>query len=76
MPAGALLLGKNGPLPAGQWFRRIGLAGWVVVSAFLPLLLIFTEQKLLPLILEVILLILLGAFLRLTAPRQFPALGV
>jgi hypothetical protein len=47
----------------------------MIVSAFLPLLLALTEQKLLPLILEVILLILLGAFLRrLTAPRDFPAL--
>jgi hypothetical protein len=75
MPAGALLLAKNGPLPARKWFRGIGLTGWMIVSAFLPLLLALTEQKLLPLILEVILLILLGAFLRrLTAPRDFPAL--
>jgi hypothetical protein len=31
------------------------VTGWIVVSAFLPLLLAFTEQRTLPLILELIL---------------------
>ena len=58
LPAGALLLAEKGPLPRQKYFRAIGLAGWVVVSAFLPLLLAFTDQTMLPLILELILLVL------------------
>jgi hypothetical protein len=58
LPAGALLLAKEGPLPRQKYFRAIGLAGWVVVSAFLPLLLAFTDQTMLPLILELLLLVL------------------
>jgi hypothetical protein len=58
LPAGALLLAKERPLPRQKYFRAIGLAGWVVVSAFLPLLLAFTDQTMLPLILELLLLVL------------------
>jgi hypothetical protein len=42
----------------------IGLIGWLVVSVFLPFLLGFSGQKILPLILELILLALLIGFLR------------
>lgn len=62
IPAGALLLGKGEPLRAQKYFRSIGLAGWIVVTAFLPLLLAFTAQKLLPLALELILLTLLVGY--------------
>jgi hypothetical protein len=65
LPAGVLLLAKNGPLGSQSGIRSIGVIGWVVVSAFLPFLLIFTEQKLLPLTLELILLGLLGLFWRM-----------
>ena len=64
MPAGVLLLAKAGPWPAQKNLRAIGLTGWIVVSAFLPLLLVFSEQALLPLILELILLSLFLVFLR------------
>ena len=58
LPAGVLLFAENGPLPRQIGPRLIAAAGWIVVSAFLPLLLAFTEQKMLPLILELILLAL------------------
>jgi hypothetical protein len=64
MPAGALLLAGDGPLPTERYFRMIGLIGWLVVSVFLPFLLGFSGQKILPLILELILLALLIGFLR------------
>jgi len=74
LPAGALLLGKNGPLPDDKVFRSIGVVGWVVVSASLPLLLAFREQKMLPLILELLLLALLVAWLiRLKQVWKSPA---
>lgn len=63
LPAGVLLLGKNGPLPNDKAFRFIGVMGWIVVSTALPLLLAYNEQKMLPLILELFLLALLIAFL-------------
>jgi hypothetical protein len=56
LPAGFLLLAKNGPLPTDRVLRFIGASGWIAVSAFLPLLLTFTEYKILPLLLEIILL--------------------
>jgi hypothetical protein len=58
LPAGVLLFAENGPLPRQIGPRLIAATGWIVVSAFLPLLLAFTEQKMLPLILELILLAL------------------
>jgi hypothetical protein len=63
LPAGVLLLGKNGPLPDDKSYRSIGVIGWIVVSASLPLLLAYNEQKMLPLILELFLLALWIAFL-------------
>ena len=63
LPAGVLLLGKNGPLPDDRAFRFIALIGWIVVSASLPLLLGYNEHKILPLTLELFLLALWIAFL-------------
>jgi hypothetical protein len=68
LPAGVLLLGKNGPLPECTAFRTIGLVGWIVVSLFLPLLLAYPDQKILPLILELTLLVLLIEFLNRLKP--------
>ena len=68
LPAGVLLLAKNGPWPLSEQrgARSIGVAGWIVVSGFLPLLLGFAKQKTLPLILELILLTLfIGLLMRL-----------
>lgn len=64
IPAGVLLLGKRVSLPAQNYFRFIGLTGWIAVSAFLPFLLAFSRQIALPLALEVILLTLLLAYWR------------
>ncbi len=55
LPAGVLLSAENGPLPRQLSLRSTAVTGWIVVSAFLPLLLAFTEQRTLPLILELIL---------------------
>jgi hypothetical protein len=74
LPAGVLLLGKHGPLPYDKAFRFIGIIGWIVVSTSLPLLLAYNEQKMLPLILELLLLILWVALLiRLNHARKSPA---
>jgi hypothetical protein len=59
IPAGFLLLAKNSPLPTDDVLRAVGALGWIAVSAFLPLLLAFAQSKVLPLLLE---LILLGLF--------------
>jgi glycosyl transferase family 87 len=76
IPAGVLLLAKNGPLPNHIGFRGIGLAGWIVVSAFLPLLLAYSQEKLLPLVLELVLLVLFGALLiRLNQLWKSPECG-
>jgi glycosyl transferase family 87 len=65
-PAGALLMVHDGPLPQQKGLREIGVTGWIVVSAFLPLLLGFANQKALPLMLELILLTLfIGLLIRL-----------
>jgi hypothetical protein len=64
LPAGFLLLAKNGPLPTQTGLRTIAVLGWTTVSGFLPLLLTFTKQKWLPLILELILLILFMLLLK------------
>jgi glycosyl transferase family 87 len=64
LPAGVLLLAKNGPVPPRSQFHSIGVAGWIVISGFLPFLLAFAGRKLLPLILELILLTLFGLLLR------------
>jgi hypothetical protein len=64
LPAGVLLLGKRGPVPRRTGFFALALIGWIVVSGFLPLLLTFNEQKVPPLILELVLFILFLGFLR------------
>ena len=64
LPAGFLLLAKNEPLPGQTGWRTIAVLGWITVSGFLPLLLIYNRQKWLPLILELILLILFLLLLR------------
>jgi hypothetical protein len=58
LPAGVLLLAERGPLPRQPGFRNIGALIWVLVSASLPLLLIFANRKLPSLLLELILLFL------------------
>jgi len=63
LPAGVLLFAENGPLPRLIGLRLTAATGWIVVSAFLPLLLAFTMQRMLPLILELILLALFGVLL-------------
>jgi hypothetical protein len=45
-------------LPKQSGLQAIGVSGWIVVSGFLPLLLLFANQKLAPLLLELILLTL------------------
>jgi len=70
LPAGFLLLAKNGPLPTDKVLRFIGASGWIAVSAFLPFLLAFTEYKTLPLLLEIILLSLF-LILLWTLDRRF-----
>jgi len=74
LPAGVLLLARDGPLPKQIGLQAIGVSGWIAVSGFLPLLLLFANQKLAPLLLELILLILfvwllkqLNQFCKLTA---------
>lgn len=70
LPAGALLIAKKGPFAGQKNFRFIAGAGWLIVSVFLPILLTFTEQKLLPLVLEVILLALFITLLLLWSRLQ------
>jgi Glycosyltransferase family 87 len=74
LPAGFLLLAKKGPLPSQKGLGTIAVLGWITVSGFLPLLLIFTRQKWLPLILELILLILFMLLLRQVNKFQKSAL--
>lgn len=64
LPAGVLLFAKEGPLPEQIALRFAAATGWIVVSAFLPLLLAFSDKKILPLILELILLALFIVLLR------------
>ncbi|HET8671988.1 MAG TPA: glycosyltransferase 87 family protein, partial [Candidatus Saccharimonadales bacterium] len=64
LPVGFLLLAHNEPLPAETGLRTIAVLGWITVSGFLPLLLVFNRQKWLPLILELILLVLFLLLLR------------
>ncbi len=58
LPAGTLLIAKQGPFARQISSRFVAVSGWIIVSAFLPILLAFTEQKILPLILELNLLAL------------------
>lgn len=64
LPAGALLLTGKNNLLAQFTARDVALVGWIVVSGFLPLLLLFSTWKIVPLLLE---LVLLGLFLILLA---------
>jgi Glycosyltransferase family 87 len=64
LPAGVLLLARDGALPKQSGLQAIGVSGWVVVSGFLPPLLLFANQKLAPLLLELILLILFVRLLK------------
>lgn len=64
LPAGALLLTRRNNLLAQFAARDLALLGWLFVSGFLPLLLLFSTRKIVPLLLE---LVLLGLFLILLA---------
>jgi Glycosyltransferase family 87 len=63
LPAGVLLLAKNGPLSRFRGLRSVAVSGWLIVSGFLPLLLVFTKQKVLPLLLEILLVFLFAKML-------------
>jgi hypothetical protein len=56
LPAGVLLLGNKNTLLKQFVARDLALAGWIAVSGFLPVLLVFTAWKVVPLALELILL--------------------
>ncbi|MGE5219725.1 MAG: glycosyltransferase family 87 protein [Chloroflexota bacterium] len=58
LPAGALLIAKQGPFAGQTNDCVIAWIGWITVSVFLPFLLAFTDIKILPLLLELILLAL------------------
>ncbi len=58
LPAGVLLLAERGPLPRPPGLRNLGASGWLLVSAALPLLLVFANRKFPSLCLELILLFL------------------
>jgi hypothetical protein len=63
LPAGVLLLAKNGPIQRITDLHRLGMAGWILVSGFLPLLIAFPSQKSFSLTLEIALLLLLAIIL-------------
>jgi hypothetical protein len=63
LPAGVLLLTKNGPFAGSEPLRWIAKIGWIVVSGFFPILLAFANYKILPLTLEIMLLILFTSLL-------------
>jgi hypothetical protein len=76
LPAGVLLLATDGPLPKLIGMKSITIMGWLVVTGFLPFLLTFTKQRMLPLILELLLMIVfiyllwqLNRFIKIT-PRK------
>ena len=79
LPAGILLLARGSPLSDSLVLRKPALAGWFAVSGFLPVLLIFSTQQLLPLVLELILLalfvILLTRSIRMTTQRSVTAVN-
>jgi Glycosyltransferase family 87 len=58
LPAGILLLADHGPVPKQVVSRDLALTGWVAVSVFLPILLVLARWKIVPLVLELILLVL------------------
>jgi hypothetical protein len=55
LPVGILLIARDGPLSGQIHSRWIAILGWIVISGFLPLLLAFAKNKVLPLVLEMIL---------------------
>jgi hypothetical protein len=65
LPAGVLLLAQNGPLSGEKRLRWIAGGAWIAVSAFFPILIAFAQYKVVPLILELILLGLFCALLSL-----------
>jgi hypothetical protein len=67
LPAGILLLANKTAALKQFVARDLALIGWIAVSGFLPLLLIFAAWKIVPLVLE---LILLGLFFILLARLQ------
>jgi hypothetical protein len=58
VPAGALLIAGQGPFAGQKNLRCIAVTGWIFITGFLPILLAFSQQKIPPLILELILLAL------------------
>lgn len=70
IPAGALLIARA----QGKDLRRMAIAGWILVSAFLVPMLAFSSVKIVPLILEVILAVMFFVLLRrLSALTATPA---
>jgi Glycosyltransferase family 87 len=76
LPAGFILLAKNESLPGQMGLQTIAVLGWMIISGFLPLLLAFSQQKWLPLTLELILLLLFIVLLRQMSEFQKSAVHV
>lgn len=70
IPAGALLIARS----QNNQLRRMAIAGWILVSAFLVPMLAFSNAKIVPLILELILTAMFFVLLwRLSARPATPA---
>jgi hypothetical protein len=82
LPAGVLLLASKSSWPESINSRSVVMLGWITVSGFLPLLIVFSTHRFLPLILELVLLalfVILLARIKQTAriiPASFPSPAV
>jgi hypothetical protein len=64
LPAGVLLLAKSGPTFRFSGLRSVAVIGWIMISGFLPPLLVFANQKMLPLVLEILIVLLFAWTIR------------
>jgi len=64
LPAGVLLLAKSGPTFRFSGLRSVAVIGWIMISGFLPPLLVFSHQKMLPLVLEILIVLLFARTIR------------
>jgi hypothetical protein len=64
LPAGILQLAQSGPTFPFSGLRSVTVIGWVTISGFLPPLLVFPNQKILPLILEILIVLLFARTIR------------